>query len=174
MASSVHSSGKTILRTFHGDRRMIRVKSKTDVITNSSTEVYTYWDNDAPKIIENSLKSIVKALTGQDIKVSECFEITLRPGWWLQDVYEEFYDEGKLDHKKWPPTREATYRYYLRFIKEYADYLEDKQDEYDYPEEYWDGLEIKALDPKYKKAAEKLSDLVFGRGKLFDQNAVYC
>ena len=54
----------------------MKIKSKTDVITNSSTEVYTYWDNDAPKIIEKYLKNIVKALTGQSIKVSDCFEIS--------------------------------------------------------------------------------------------------
>ena len=52
----------------------MKIKSKTDVITNSSTEVYTYWDNDAPKIIEKYLKNIVKALTGQSIKVSDCLD----------------------------------------------------------------------------------------------------
>ena len=147
----------------------MKIKSKTDVITNSSTEVYTYWDNDAPKIIEKYLKNIVKALTGQSIKVSDCFEIRLKPGWWLEEKYSDLYEEGKLDKNKYPAKPE--WEDYYRFADEYSKYLDEKNEEYDFPSEWWDGIDIKAKKPEYKTAAKNLSELIFGG--LFTQEAYY-
>ncbi len=149
----------------------MKVKSKTDVITNSSTEIYTYWDSDAPKTISNYLGEIIKTLTGQDVDVSECLDITMTPSWWLSNEYRKFYEGGKLDKTKYSDKPE--YEDYCNFVDEFSEHIE-KSTAYDEcypPYELWDGVSIVPKKPKYKDAAIKLNTLV--NGELYEQDASF-
>ena len=122
-------------------------------------------------IDEKKWKSDINAVRSgiSNVFCSDCFEIRLRPGWWLEEKYSDLYEEGKLDKNKYPAKPE--WEDYYRFADEYSKYLDEKNEEYDFPSEWWDGIDIKAKKPEYKTAAKNLSELIFGG--LFTQEAYY-
>ena len=141
------------------------VKSKTDVITNSSSEIYTYWYSDAAKTILGFIEETVRVMAGKDVKADDYFDIHLEPSERAWDKYAEDYADKKIDHSKYPevPTEEDVLRYC--------------QDEFE-PGENWEGLEypawegiiIKAKKPEYEELAKTLKKIVTG---LFDEESFF-
>jgi hypothetical protein len=140
------------------------VKSKTDVITNSSTEIYTYWNDDAPKMISSFIEEMIRVIAGKEIKADEYFDISLEPSERAWDKYAEDYADKKIDHSKYPevPTEEDVRRYCL----DPDTYLGDNWYGIDYPT--WEGIQIKAKKPEYQDLANRLSSIAKG---LFSEDA---
>lgn len=142
------------------------VKSKTDVITNSSTEVYTYWSDSAPKVITDFIEEMVRVVADKEIKASDYFDIHLEPSERAWDKYAEDYADKKIDHSKYPevPTEEDVARYCVETGGDFGENWAGL----DYPT--WEGIVIKAKKPEYENLAKQLNRVAKG---LFDVDAYY-
>ena len=107
----------------------------SDVITNSSSEVYCVYDEEGINRIKDLVNSILE-IAGSDKKFDDLFEISLVPDSFLD---EEFYDAFNRE-----PENEQE-------LLEYALTL----DQYDRP--VFEGINVVAKDPKDKHAADLIS-----------------
>ena len=107
----------------------------SDVITNSSSEVYCVYDEEGINRIKDLVNSILE-VAGSDKKFDDLFEISLVPDSFLD---EDFYDAFNRE-----PENEQE-------LLEYALTL----DQYDRP--VFEGINVVAKDPKNKYAADLIS-----------------
>lgn len=131
----------------------MKILSISDVITNSSSEVFTYYTEDSIKEIKRLVDAILKA-GGSDKTCDDLFEINLTyDEEALQEVLEE--SEEELENL----TKEQK----LRIALEYDDGLSvgDRQ--------CIDGFEVIAKDPKNEIVASFIADIPF----IFDTEAFY-
>lgn len=90
----------------------MKIKSITDVITNSSTEVFIYWYSDSAKLLMDFVQSILD-LTDQPIKATDLFKFELIPSDSLQDEFYDRWDKGKIDTKKYSHDSEGCVQWAL-------------------------------------------------------------
>lgn len=124
------------------------VKSKTDVITNSSTEVFIYYPSDAIERIQSLIQSILD-MSGSDQKASDLFDITLIPGYKTEDDFKDALKKGETNY---PDTDEGI----MAWVKD-TDY--DPGENWScVPYPTWTGVKIlpKKNDPALVKIAANL------------------
>jgi hypothetical protein len=107
----------------------------SDIITNSSSEVYCVYDEEGINRIKELVNSILE-IAGSDKKFDDLFEISLIPDSFLD---EDFYDAFNRE-----PENEQE-------LLEYALTL----DQYDRPA--FEGINVVAKNPKDKHAADLIS-----------------
>lgn len=118
----------------------MKISSITDVITNSSTEVFAYVDKDTVKKIKE-LFNLIVALTSGKGCFDDYFEISLVPGKYAEDYWngkkpwEDLNEEEKLDfclnYEESPrsvmptikiePKHQYTSKELLRYLEELGD-----------------------------------------------------
>lgn len=108
----------------------------SDVITNSSSEVFCVYTEEGIQKIKDLVNSILE-ITGSEQTCDDLFEISLIPD---EDIAEILEDATGIE-----PTEEE--------IMDYA--LKQQHDQYERPVFY--GIDVKAKDSNCEKAAELLS-----------------
>lgn len=131
----------------------IKIQSISDVITNSSTEVYiTYYSCDKDAII--NVVNAILAITNSG-KFEDYFEFEWIPNEeFLYEKWEE--DEIEIPFEEW-----------LKTLSE--DYLFTNYERYDNCYNFVDGYIIKAKDSKNEEAAKLLSTL----DSIFTTDVIY-
>lgn len=130
----------------------MKILSISDVITNSSSEVFTYYTESSIKEVKRLIDAILKA-GGSDKTCDDLFEINLTfDEEFIRDMW---FDAGNEEE----PTNEQL----LEFAKDYDDGL--------YPDDQRciDGFEVIPKDPNNAIAASFISDIPF----IFDTAAVF-
>lgn len=107
----------------------------SDIITNSSSEVYCVYSEEGIDRIKELVNSILE-VAGSDEKFDDLFEISLIPDEFLN---EDFYDEFDRE----PENEQELLEYAL------------KLDQYDRP--VFEGINVVAKNPKDKHAADLIS-----------------
>lgn len=132
-----------------------KIQSISDVITNSSTEVYiTYYPSDKDAII--NVVNAILAINGED-KFEDYFEFEWIPNEdWLFDKWED--DEIETPFEEW-----------LESLSEDDLFDYRQRGYYDEERNYVEGYIIKAKDPNNKRAADLLTDL----DSIFTTNVSY-
>lgn len=116
---------------------MMKVKSKTDVITNSSTEVFTYVTEDSVGKIMDIIDAVLLA-SGSDLTAKDLVEI--KPKCSRTEEVDEAYEDylkWDVEEGKTPPTKEEWL----------AEENRRSLDSYEYPRVLYDTFEIKPLRP---------------------------
>ena len=128
--------------------REIKIQSVSDIITNSSTEVFMVYDNSAFKNIKELVNAIL-ALAGSDQTFDDLFEIKACVSEYFLDEYPEYagLTEDEILEK-------------ARMIDE------DNYDSYPYVNHY----KVVAKDVKNDNTAKILSQI----DGIFDTYARYC
>lgn len=135
---------------------MLEVKSIVDVITNSSTEVYVYYPDNAAEKILDLIQSILD-LSGMNNKAEELFDIKMEPGYQAQDDYEEAVEKGEVDKEKYPNTEDGI----LAWMKD-TNYCPG-ENWYGIKYPTWNGVKIspKTSDPKLKEISNKIKGVLY-------------
>lgn len=166
----------------------IKIKSLTEVITNSSTEVFTVYDDEAVQNIKNLVNSIL-ALNNDtsDLTFDDIFLIDIVIDWQYNDDFFNEYIEylRENEHKEEADELLALGNYndetINNFLKEkglYNDavqFANDKSDD-DYSYRYADSISIMAK-PNAKVNKEKVDkavELLNRIDSIFEQYASYC
>ena len=140
---------------------MMKVKSKTDVITNSSTEVYTYVTEDSVGKIMDIIDAVLLA-SGSDLKAKDLVEI--KP----KSSRTEEVDEAYEDYLKWDVEEGKT-----PLTKE--EWLAEENirslDSYEYPRVLYDTFEVKPLRPGAGHIADAI---VENLPKIFRSDEFLC
>lgn len=127
---------------------MVNVKSRTDVITNSSSEVYTYITGDAIENVKKMINSFL-IFTGYQGKCDDLIEVKGTSSWSRQDILERY-----LDYEE-DPSPEPTDEELEAFVKKEH---ERALDCWEYPL-LMDRLEFIPKVPEAKDLCEKLGYL---------------
>lgn len=128
-------------------KKRVKIQSVSDIITNSSSEVFMIYDEAAFKSIKELVNAIL-ALGNNDKTFDDLFEIKANVSEYFFDEYPEY--EGKGENEILEKAREA-----------------DKWRD-GYP--YVDGYEVIAKNPADTNAAKILSNI----DNIFDTYAQYC
>ena len=115
---------------------MMKVKSKTDVITNSSSEVYTYVTEDSARKVLGIIDAVLAA-TGSTLSATDLVEIKPKCSREDVDEYYEDYLKWEVEDGETPLTREEWIK------KENESSLESRE----YPRVLYDTFEVKPLRP---------------------------
>jgi hypothetical protein len=75
---------------------MMKIKSVTDVITNSSTEVFIHYPSNAGEIVLDFIQSILD-LSEEGENARDLFTTTMIPHDCTADDYHEGVDNGEID-----------------------------------------------------------------------------
>lgn len=129
------------------EKKRVKIQSVSDIITNSSTEVFMIYDEAAFKSIKELVNAIL-ALGNNDKTFDDLFEIKASVSEYFFEEYPEY--EGKDENEILEKAREA-----------------DKWKD-GYP--YVNGYEVIAKDPSDANAAKILSNI----DNIFDTYAQYC
>jgi hypothetical protein len=122
---------------------VIKIQSISDVITNSSTEVYiTYYPSDKNAII--NVVNAILAINGEG-KFEDYFEFKWIPN---TDFLYEKWEEDKL---------EIPFEQWVESLPEY--FLFSEYQRWDDCRNFIEGYSITAKDPKNSKAADLLTSL---------------
>ena len=134
---------------------IIKIQSISDIITNSSTEVYiTYYGCDKTAII--NLVNAILAING-DGCFEDYFEFEWIPN---KDYLRDLWEDEKI---------ETPFEVWLKTLTE-DDLFDTFQRAYDYEERnYVEGYRIIPKDPKNKHAA----DLIAGLDSIFTHDISY-
>lgn len=131
--------------------KILKIQSVSDIITNSSTEVFMVYDDNALKQIKELVNAMLSLNENNKYTFDDLFII---------EPYlntEEFLDE-------YPEYKGLSYEQLLQKA-----YKIDEENYCDgYP--YVSGYTVEAKDPKNAEIAEKLSKL----DKIFETYATYC
>ena len=134
------------------EEKIIKVHSISDIITNSSTEVFMMYTEESLEDVKNLVNAILK-LNGNDKTFDDYFEIKFL----IDDDFKNDYLEEHPD-----ATDEEIYRDAIGT----AEY--DYDNESPYPP--IDGIEVIAK----CKEAEECAKLLSGIGDIFETYASYC
>lgn len=131
----------------------MKILSISDVITNSSSEVFTYYTESSIKEVKRLIDAILKA-GGSDKTCDDLFEINL--------TFDE--DRVRCIWENNGETGDLTKEQMLQIALDYDNGL--------YPDDRHciDGFEVIPKDPNNAMAASFISDIPF----IFDTAAVYC
>ena len=126
--------------------KKIRIKSITDVITNSSSEAYTYVDDDSINKVKELINAIIQVVEGKGT-CDGYFDV--RFGYsdkdWLKECWrDDHYDENR------EPTEEELYEYGKIKLEQTLDYCEGR------PE--FDHIEVIAKCPEHEELAKKITE----------------
>lgn len=134
---------------------LVGVKSVVDVITNSSTEVYVYYPDNAAERVLDLIQSILD-FSGSDKKAVDLFDVKMEPGFQAEDDYEEAVEKGEVDKEKYPNTEDGI----AAWIKD-TDY-DPGENWYGIEYPTWSGVKIspKADDPKLKEITSKVKSIL--------------
>ena len=139
----------------------MKVKSKTDVITNSSTEVYTYVTEDSVGKIMDIIDAVLLA-SGSDLKAKDLVEIKPKCSR-IEEV-----DEAYEDYLKWDVEEGKT-----PLTKE--EWLAEENirslDSHEYPTVLYDTFEVKPLRPGAGHIADSI---VENLPKIFRSDEFLC
>lgn len=148
----------------------MKIKSITDVITNSSTEVFTcYFKEDLDSV--KKIINLVLKTAGSEKTCDDLFDVNLKYEFTeeeykkvLSDNERESWMKCKLkDPASYPlePTRGDIDRMVGEFMDSY--YCEDGEMSVDGP--MIDGIEIKAKNQAFQKEAEEIGKLITNIGE---------
>ena len=143
---------------------MMKIKSITDVITNSSTEVFIYYPSNAGEIVLDLIQSILD-LSEEGKNARDLFTTTMIPHSCTTRDYDRGVKNGEIDPEKYPDNDEGISRWVTDTKysprKNWADY--------EYP--IWKGFRIKAKtdNPKLKDVIEKVNEVL----NMCDYEAFY-
>lgn len=159
------------------------VKSKTDVITNSSSEVYTCYFGEDVKNIERVI-NLILAAGGSGKTCSDLFTISLKYDYSeeeLREVYKEVFGSEEGGKNSWlkckikdpstyplEPSRADIDRMMEEFMDSY--YCDDGEMSVDGP--MIEGIEIIAKDPYNEDLAKEISSLITNIGESL--NVGFC
>jgi hypothetical protein len=132
---------------------MMKVKSRTDVITNSSSEVYTYVTEDGVGKIMDIIDAVLLA-SGSDLTAKDLVEI--KPKCSRTNEVDDAYD----DYIRWDVEEGETPLAKEEWLKkENERYLDD----FEYPRVIYDSFEVKPLrheaDPLAKAIENNLLEI---------------
>ena len=130
----------------------MKILSISDVITNSSSEVFTYYTQGSLDTVKELVNAILKA-GGSDKTCDDLFEMNL--------TFDEEFCKERLEELN--GEREYSKEEMLQFAKDYDDglYAEDCH--------IIDGFEVIPKDPKDRETANIISGIPF----IFDTEVVY-
>lgn len=120
----------------------------SDIITNSSSEVYCYYSKEGINRIKELVDSILK-VAGSDKKFDDLFEISLVPDEYSADDFYEEYGREPIDSKE---------------LEEYALNYQNYADR-----PAFIGLQVTAKDTKNQEAANLISFI----DSIFDYREYY-
>ena len=127
---------------------MMKVKSRTDVITNSSSEVYTYVTEDGVGKIMDIIDAVLLA-SGSDLTAKDLVEI--KPKCSRTEEVDEAYD----DYIRWDVEEGETPLLKEEWLKKENDrYLDD----FEYPRVIYDSFEVKPLRPEADPLAKAIEE----------------
>ena len=126
----------------------LKIQNVSDVITNSSTEVFMVYNESAFKNIKDLVNAILD-MAGDTDRFDDLFEIKATVDSWFLEEYPEY--EGKTEEE----------------ILEAATRIDD--DRYD-GSPFVNGYEVTAKTPKGEKVAKSLSEI----DEIFMTYARYC
>lgn len=138
----------------------LTVKSKIDVITNSSTEVYLIADQSSIRSIKNLVNEFLKLGGKKDLDFDDLFDVEINFAEWLA---EEYYCEGwwkeEKEFKSWKLDKELDWDdLTLEQKKEWARTMGDPVDDSRGPF-FGAGLTFTAKDPEYSSLADLLNNI---------------
>lgn len=134
----------------------MKIKSIIDIITNSSTEVFIYYNKDLNNKVISFIDNLLQEI-GSNFKCKDLFEVKMLPSKDMYYQYGDIYKNKYINTDKYPenPSEEQL----MECIKEYPNlFLKENYFGYTYPE--YDGIQVKALNPKHKVLARQLEDLI--------------
>lgn len=165
---------------------VFKIKSLTDVITNSSTEVFTIYNDDAINRIKNLVNSIL-ALSDNtsNLTFDDIFDIDYHLDFCyddekIDDIAEKLAEEGYKEDAVAIKTTVKTEEDLQNYAKQHNIYdvvikIMQDIDDYTYDYRMIDGISIKPKDnPNVDK--EKLNNAVIllnNIDNIFDQYAIY-
>jgi hypothetical protein len=127
---------------------MMKVKSRTDVITNSSSEVYTYVTEDGVGKIMDIIDAVLLA-SGSDLTAKDLVEI--KPKCSRTSEVDDAYD----DYIRWDVEEGETPLAKEEWLKkENERYLDD----FEYPRVIYDSFEVKPLRPEADPLAKAIEN----------------
>jgi hypothetical protein len=133
----------------------MKIKSVTDVITNSSTEVFIYYPNNVDEIILDLIQSILD-LSEEKRSAKDLFTVTMIPHDCTVEDYEEGVENGEIDSEKYPNNNEGISKWII-------DTNYSPRENWccrEYP--IWEGYKIKTKidDPKLEKIIQKINKAI--------------
>ena len=161
-----------------------KIKSLTDVITNSSTEVFTIYNVNKIKQMVNSILALSDATS--NLTFDDLFEVDYRlydygTGELIINLVEKLKEKGYIEHAEainaTVTTEEELWNYSKQnniydVVIEIIEKIDDNYDDY----RIVDGIHIKAKNnPNVDKAKlDKAVDMLNNIDHIFEQYASYC
>lgn len=128
----------------------MKIKSKTDVITNSSTEAFTYVTEDSLGKIKELIDDIIQVSEGKGT-CDSYFDLKL--GYVDKDLVREYWEwENERDDGE-EPSEEELYEYALNYMKEHTLKNYEGAPEFDH-------VEVIAKDPANEDLAVKITNIL--------------
>ncbi len=145
---------------------MLEIKSCIDVITNSSTEVFTYVTEEGVAALKNIIDGII-AISGGNGKCDDYFNIEMVMKENALETAKEYYEDEhwkeENDGTYVEPTEEQLREYVLKLHRDSIKHMESGP--------MFDNLKISAKDPKNQEFA----DFIFGNiSKIIQKEEFYC
>ncbi|WQJ53659.1 MAG: hypothetical protein [Wendovervirus sonii] len=138
----------------------MKIQSVSDIITNSSSEVFVRYDEYNINEFKKSIEIIFNALN-EDKNISIDDVIEIEPIFEMDDYIIEFWQ--KDNNTKDMPTREDLIKYAYEMTTEAFE-----EGEKGYP--MITGLKITPKDPKYENIASAIEKLI----EIFPSESLYC
>lgn len=139
---------------------MVRIQSFVDVITNSSTSIYTFYDQNGINTIKNSLSDIIHAFDPK-VNIDDVLDIKLVYSEafldWVESHKDELFDEDESNED---------------LLLNYSGRLDELATNFcnDWYENGWAyDIEINAKDPKYSNLVSSVFSII----APFEQEATY-